>query len=136
MVPKKHKEFLKPTAEALGIREDLVEKIIDVYWKEVRKALSDLRAPRITIANFGSFKIKHWIIDEEVLGYTRYLEKNDPEKMTFNKHRIRADIEQRIAEIQRMKEMVAKDFEKKNLIKQKRNAKSTEENMEDQGSDS
>lgn len=135
MVPKKHKEFLKPTADSLDIREDLVEKIIDVYWKEVRKALSDLRAPRITIVNFGSFKIKHWMIDEEIANYTKYLNRNDPENMTFNKHRIRADVEQRIAEIQKMKEMVAKDVEKKNLIKEKRNAKSTKENMEDQASD-
>jgi hypothetical protein len=131
LVPKKPKDFFKPTADKLGLSEELVEKIVDIYWKEVRKALSSLRAPRITIANFGSFKVKHWIIDEQVKGYKEYLEKNQPENMTFNKHRIRADMEQRIIEIEAMREMVKKDLEKKNSKKQERDAKSNKKDLED-----
>lgn len=124
MNPKKPKELIKQTAEKLKLDEALVDDVVRFYWKEVRKGLTDLKAPRVLVANFGSFRLKHWMLDEEIKKCNLYLDNLDPENMTFHKHRIKKDVESRIEMINQVKEQVNKDLQKKQEIKEKRNNES------------
>lgn len=127
--PKKAKEYIKPTAEALKVDESLVQALTDFYWKQVRKAMSSLQGPRIEVANFGSFRIKHWKLDEEKVRIQKILDKHDPEKMTYHRHEIRADMEVNLQRVHEIEGMVQKDELRKKEIKQKRNVQEDKGNM-------
>lgn len=134
--PKKPKECVKQTAEALGADENLVQDIVDFYWKEVRKALSDLRGPRVEVANFGTFRIKSWKLQEAKDDYQKVLTKHNPEKMTFQRHAVRAEVEQRMEQISKMQKMVEDDRCRKQQIKEKRNAEESRRNTKTPEADS
>ena len=129
MNPKKAKTFILPTAKKLNVDSELVESLMDYYWKEVRRSLSELKAPRISIANFGTFRIKSWKLDEQRMKYQYYLDKN-PDDLTFSRHRIRTDIEQRVSEIDAVKIIVKDDAQRKQQIKDKRNGKVDNQDLE------
>lgn len=121
MVPKKAKEFLKPTAEEFGVSEQLVEIVTDFYWKSVRQNLSDLSAPTIMIANFGSFNVKPSILEKERDNYQKYVDKLQGQDLTFQKHKLMLDVEGRIRMIDNMREMYQKDLSRRKEIKSRRN---------------
>lgn len=129
MNPKKAKTFILPTAKKLNVDSELVESLMDYYWKEVRRSLSELKAPRISIANFGTFRIKSWKLDEQRMKYQYYLDKNSDD-LTFSRHRIRTDIEQRVSEIDAVKIIVKDDAQRKQQIKDKRNGKVDNNSLE------
>ena len=116
--------------------ENLVQDIVDFYWKEVRKALSDLRGPRIEVANFGTFRIKSWKLQEAKDDYQKLLNKHNPEKMTFQRHAVRAEIEQRIEQISNMQKMVEDDQYRKQQVKKKRNDEESKRNTQTPKADS
>lgn len=130
MLPKKPKEFIKPTAEKLNVNEDLVSDLVNFYWKEVRKTLSDLKAPRVTVAKFGYFQLKFWMLPDEKKNYEKYLESLNPNKMTFMKHTLKEDVVQRLNSINKVMAIVEQDKLKKKTVKEKRYAKETKENLE------
>jgi nucleoid DNA-binding protein len=59
MIPRKHKEFYKSTADKLGLDKDLVELIVDFYWLKVRKTMEEQKEHRINITQIGDFCIMH-----------------------------------------------------------------------------
>lgn len=120
LLPKKAKTFIKPTAEKLGVDEELVEDIVNFYWKEVRKSLSDLKSPRIMVANLGSFNIKHWLLADLVKEYQKRIDSTNPDKMTFQAHAIKKDVEDRLVMVNGMIEVVNSNLDRKKQIKAKR----------------
>lgn len=129
MQPKKANSYILPTAKQLSVEPKLVECIVDFYWKQVRKALSELQAPRVIVANFGTFRMKSWKLDEQAMKYNKYLVNNET-NMTFAKHRIRADIEQRLSEIAAVSIIVKDDYQRKQNLKEKRKDAKSNNNLE------
>lgn len=130
MLPKKPKDFIKPTVDKLGLDEDFISDAVDFYWKEIRKNLGDLTAPQIKISKLGCFQLKFWGLPVEKKNYEQYLEELNPDKMTFVKHKLKEDILQRLESVNRVMAIVEKDKEKKKKIKEKRNAKEAKDNLE------
>lgn len=58
MKPKSHKIFKKGIAEEVGVHQNVVDDFIDFYYSKIRKNLSDLTAPSITVAGLGIFQIR------------------------------------------------------------------------------
>jgi hypothetical protein len=56
--PKSHKIFKKGIAEEVGVHQNVVDDFIDFYYSKIRKNLSDLTAPSITVAGLGIFQIR------------------------------------------------------------------------------
>lgn len=130
MLPKKPKEFIKPTAEKLSLDEDFVSDVVDFYWKEIRKALSDLKAPRVGVAKFGHFQLKFWMLADQKRNYEKYLENIDPDNMTFMRHKLKEDVVQRLESVKRVTAIVEQDLAKKKQKKEERNAKKAKDNLE------
>lgn len=131
MPPKKAKELVQPTAEQLDLNVEFVQDVIDFYWKEVRKSLSELRAPRVLVSNFGSFQIKTSKIDEQRKKYEDQFNSYKPEDMTFQKHKIKDDIELKLNRINKIMESVESDSNRKKQIREKRYAEKTKDNLEE-----
>ena len=135
MPPKKAKELVQPTAEQLDLNVEFVQDVIDFYWKEVRKSLSELRAPRVLVSNFGSFQIKTSKIDEQRKKYEDQFNSYKPEDMTFQKHKIKDDIELKLNRINKIMESVESDSNRKKQIREKRYAEKTKDNLEESKGD-
>lgn len=71
MLPRKAKDFIKPTAEELGYSESLVNELVSFYWQEVRNRLSNPDSIKLTIANFGTFNVMSWKVKGILLKYDR-----------------------------------------------------------------
>lgn len=129
MVPKKAKEFKKATAEDLGLSENLVSNFIDFYWQRVRKLMSDLEHEAIQIPNLGTFKVKHWRIDETVEKHKATIVRVEGK---FAGYQMMVDLTKRIEKLEKIKELVEKREVK---FKQIKDARKNKDNMEEPGSD-
>jgi nucleoid DNA-binding protein len=133
--PKKAKELVKPTAEKLDLSIEFVKDVIDFYWMEVRKSLSELRAPRVVVANFGSFQIKTSKIADQKKKYEEQSDYYKPEAMTFQKHKIKEDVDLKLSRINKIIETIEYDSSRKKQIREKRYAKETKNNLEESQGD-
>jgi hypothetical protein len=129
LVPKKAKDFKKPTATDLGLPEDLVNNVIDFYWEKVRKHMSALDYANIKIPNLGIFKAKHWKIDETVVKYKEHIGRMEGK---FAEHIVKRDLEDRIAKLEAIKKVVEETELK---FKKIRDARKSKNNLEEQSSD-
>ena len=91
MNPKKAKEFIKPAAEKAEVSEKLANSLINFYWNRVRKEINDVKHYNITIENLGTFKLKHWKIDEIIDKYKKKVSKMEGSfvQFTFKKEKVR-----------------------------------------------
>jgi len=129
-VPKKAKEFIPLVAEELGMDKDLVDLIVSVYWKEVRKTLSELRENRVTILNFGTFVTKKPKLLELEKKYSFFVEERK-DATTFRSYAMMKDTE---ATLHSIRKLLSKDQEeklKRQTIINKRNVQSTKDNLEE-----
>lgn len=115
MIPKKAKEFKQSTAKETGYSEELVNLMVDFFWEKVRKDMSNLVYPQITIPNLGTFKIKHWKLDETVENYERIISRIEGK---FRLHAMRMDITDKLEKIAKLKKMIEVEEEKLNKKKQ------------------
>lgn len=76
MRPTKAKVFIPEVAEEQSLSEETVEAIINFYWREMRKSLSQLKHSRVHITNLGDFTIKHWKLDKKIAKLERFEENN------------------------------------------------------------
>jgi nucleoid DNA-binding protein len=127
--PKKAKDFKKPTAEELGLSEDLVSKFVDFYWEKVRKTLTELEYPSIEILNLGTFKIKHWKINETVENYKNMIERMSGK---FSVYKRQMEFLSRINKLESLKKQVE---EKEVKFKEKKDARKNKDNLEKQEPD-
>jgi len=132
LVPKKAKEFIKPTIEDTGYPQELVSSLIDFYWSKIRKNMSDLVHPSIHVPNLGTFKIKHWKLDETKEHYEKILNRIEGK---FSKYKMYKAINDKVERIDLIKELVIKDKERLSKIKELKKNESINENMEEQVSD-
>jgi len=136
MNPKKPKEFIKPTAEALEVSETFVDDAIGFYWAAVRKALSDLESPSIAVTNLGTFKTRYNRIPALEKKYQRYLDNLEADHMTFNKHTIQNLSKQKLEGLANIKQKMELEYERKQEVKLKREEYVTQKTVEEQTEDS
>lgn len=121
MNPKKAKDLIPTTAEELGLEEVFLKDLISFYWKEIRKALSDMKGVNVYVHGLGTFTVKHWKIDDYIERYNRILKYYDEQQdLSFRQFAGRKNIEEELKRITVLKEAVEEESERKKLIKQKR----------------
>ena len=121
MLPRKAKEFIKPTAEKLGCSEQLVDDVRSFYWQQVRSSLSNPDSIGVMVADFGSFNIKPWKLNQFIVKYERIVQNTDLN--TFQKFAAVKQLEKKKLIIDKLIEQVAELKQKKQLVKEKRNEK-------------
>ncbi len=119
MLPRKSKEFIKPTAEALGYSEKMVDDITTFYWQHVRSKLSNPTNIALTVANLGVFKIKSWKLDQFIVKYQRIIDHTELD--TFQKFAAVKQLEKRKLIIDNLVSQFKEQELKKQSVKQKRN---------------
>ena len=95
MIPKKSDSLFKDVAEELEISEDLVDKFVSFYYKDVRKHLTELNYTRINLDGLGHMVIKTKTVGTMIGKYNRMIAKADTYNFSgyFNKKRLESRIE-------------------------------------------
>ena len=120
MSPKKPKEFIKPTSESLGLSESLVDDVVGFYWSAVRKELSDLDYPRLTVTNLGTFKVRYNKIEMIQNKYNFYLNNLESDRLTFNKHSIQNTSKVKLEKLELIKKQMDNEYNRKQEVSLKR----------------
>ena len=136
MNPKKPEHLISPVAKKLDVAEELVEYVIEAYWKAVRHALTSCESNYIMLHGLGTFKAKSWKIPDLERRYQSVTGKyramvDSGQKISFQKFAIMKELEERLEELNKLKSLIEEDNAKRLIIKQKRNAKQVEDNLEE-----
>jgi hypothetical protein len=105
MIPKKSNSLYKELAEQLDHNESIIRDIIEFYYSELRKTLSNLSSPRINVEGLGHFVAKGGLIRKSIPKYTKSLETHDTStygayynrKMIENKLELLIELEHKIS---------------------------------------
>lgn len=128
MIPRKAKEFLKPTADKLGISEDLVTAVTSLYWQQVRYNLSHPDNVTLSVADFGTFNIKPWKLEQFIVKYHRIVDNTELD--TFQKFAAVKQLEKRKLIIDTLVAQLEELKLKKQLVKEKRYGKVDNNSLE------
>lgn len=125
MNPIKSKNLIASVAEETNLSTDVVNEIIKTYWKDVRTSLSELKYPYVHIANFGTFKIKYWLIDKEKEKFTNILAKMTSGEISVRKQYIITATTDKLNLLENLQKEYVSEIQRKNFIKtHKKNVKS------------
>lgn len=130
MIPKKSKELYEQVATELGFSKDLVKDVVEMYWQDVRKALTDMSHHAIYVEGLGTFKSKEKRLTDALEKYQRLYDHNKGD--SFRKMAMKTELGSRVEKIKNLLDLMNKDKHKKQLIKDKRNAQTNNTDMEEQ----
>jgi len=94
MNPKKSKNFIKEISEDLEVSPDLVEDLVDFYYKECRSILSNLSHIRLNIEGLGHFVSRPNLMEKAIKRYTKALQNHDTS--TFSAYYNKKNIEKKL----------------------------------------
>ncbi len=127
MKPKKARHLYQEISEENDLSKDLVESLIDFYYKNVRTLLSELHHPRINITGLGLFTARENAIKNAIPRFKKYLKNHDTSTYTayYNLKKLEEKIEflqciskqidsekKRKEEFKKLKDESKKDLEK------------------------
>jgi hypothetical protein len=132
LVPKRARDFRKITIKETGFSENLVNDLLDFYWKRVQSDLSDMTHYNIRVTNIGTFNIKHWKLDEHIEKHEGMIVNMEGK---FKKHVIVAELNKQITDIKRIKTLLEGEKVRLHLVKEKRKNDDSNINLEKQAPD-
>lgn len=104
MTPKKPNSLYKEVSEALDCKLEIVEDIVEFYYRELRKTLSDLKYPRVNVEGLGHLVAKSGLVKHMIPKFKEKLDTHDTstygayfnKKMLENKLELLINLEQKI----------------------------------------
>lgn len=124
MNPKKANKLYKQFAEENSYEENLVENIIEFYYKNVRNLLTNLSYPRINIDGLGHMVAKPIIVKKGIDKLHKVLDDHDTS--TFKAYHNKKAMEIKLSNLIKLQERILKEKDKKtNFFKNKNNEKRT-----------
>jgi nucleoid DNA-binding protein len=118
MIPKKASKLYKEVSEDLNIEESLVESLVEFYYKEVRKAMTELKHPRLVIEGLGNFVIKPYAVRKAIPRYIKTLDDHDTS--TFNAYYNKKSVENKLDALIKIEEkIVEEEKNKETFLKRK-----------------
>jgi hypothetical protein len=136
MHPKKAKLFIAKTSEDLNIDKNIVENVVNFYWKSIRLKVSKLESSLIHVSNLGTFGIRKNRIDDVKQKYNNYLNAlSNKELMTFDKHKLKLETQERLKKLNNIVEEIEKREKEKSEKLLKRLEYVNNKNLESKESD-
>jgi len=126
MKPKKSRLLYQEISEQKDISKDLVENLVDFYYKNVRTLLSELYHPRINITGLGLFIARERSINKAIPKLKKYLENHDTS--TYSAYYNKKMLEEKIEFLYSIKEQIDSEKKRKEIFK-----KSKDESKKDLG---
>ena len=127
MIPKKSKLLYKDVSEEMNVSENLVDTLIDFYYRELKNTLTNLQNPTINVEGLGQFVIRKNLVTKSIPKYNKMLENHDTS--TFKAYYNKKAIEERVQLLEKMNEMMNQDSLRKEIFNQNKNEKYTQNNL-------
>jgi hypothetical protein len=122
MNPKKARLLYEEVSETKDVPKQLVENLLDFYYKNVRTLLSELYHPRINITGLGLFTARDRAITKAIPKFEKYLENHDTS--TYSAYYNKKMLEEKIEFLHSIKEQIeAEKKRKEQFIKEKNGLK-------------
>lgn len=118
MNPRKARVGYDQVSELCGIPKEQVQTINNFYWGAVRRDLSSLVNPTITLIGLGEMKVKHWNIDPTIHRLTNKVKRW--ESTVAGENPIFDSYTTDLAKVVRLKELIDIETKKKTDNKIKR----------------
>ena len=131
MNPKKSKDFIKPTSEILDLPLELVDDAVSFYWLNVRKELSNLESPSITINELGIFKVKFNKLSKLKSKYQYYIDNVDTINIRNSKKELIKEAETKIQKFNILQKKMLDEFERRKEVSIKRREYVHNQNLEE-----
>jgi hypothetical protein len=116
--PKKPKNLLDSLYLDLDLDKNLVLDIIDFYWLNVRKSITQITYPRIGIESLGTFELKIKSLQNTIDKYQNALNKVD--NSNFKKYSKYVSIKNRLEVLEGSKIIIIEEKNRKKQIKSDR----------------
>jgi nucleoid DNA-binding protein len=94
MIPKKANSLYKEITEEFDVSEDLVETLIESYYKTLRKKMSSLSDLRLNVDGLGHFVIKIQKVKKAITHYEKVLQNHDTS--TFGAYHNKKSVEEKL----------------------------------------
>lgn len=128
MIPKKVNKLYSVVAEDLNVSQTLVEDVVEFYYKEVRKNLSELSEPRINIDGLGHFVAKHGTIIKTIERFQKSLINHDVS--TFKAYHSKKGMEVKLEKLIELEKKLSQQVDrKKEFFKTKKDESSSKDNL-------
>jgi nucleoid DNA-binding protein len=126
MKPKKARHLYQEISEENNLSKDLVESLVDFYYKNVRTLLSELHHPRINITGLGLFTARESAIKKAIPRFEKYLKNHDTS--TYTAYYNLKKLEEKIEFLHCISEQI--DSEKKRKKEFKKNKNESKKDLE------
>jgi len=133
MIPKKSSVLYKELAEEINIPIELVEDLIQTYYKTLRTELSNLSQPRINVDGLGQFVARQALIKKSIDRYKKVLDSHDTS--TFRAYYNKKMLEEKVQKLESLEIKIKAQNQKKQDFINKKNEGSTKSNLGEQDQD-
>ena len=122
MKPKKARLLYQEISETKDVSKQLVENLLDFYYKNVRTLLSELYHPRINITGLGVFIARYRTVKNAIPRFEKYLQNHDTS--TYSAYYNKKMLEEKIEFLYSIKEQIELERKRKEkFIKEKNELK-------------
>ena len=121
MLPKSSKHYILPTAEELGLNQQMVQDVVGFYYSKVRKNLVDMSHQKITVEHLGSFRVKRKELPLLIKKYNKHL--GILTKDTFNQMALKKEVERKLEAVIKLQKALDTEKEKKQEFLKKKYGK-------------
>jgi hypothetical protein len=121
MIPKKASSLYKEIKEQFDVSEDLVESLIEDYYKTLRKKMSSLSDLRLNVDGLGQFVIKMQKVKKAIPHYEKVLENHDTS--TFGAYHNKKNVEEKLELLNKIHVKVEEELLKRKTFKNEKYSK-------------
>jgi nucleoid DNA-binding protein len=115
MIPKKANKLYTEITKEFDVSEDLVENLVELYYKTLRKNLSSLNELRINVDGLGHFVVKIQKVKRAIPHYEKVL--NNHDTSTFGAYHNKKSVEEKLELLNKINEKIDKELTKKQTFK-------------------
>jgi 4-alpha-glucanotransferase len=127
MIPKKSSALYKELAEDINVPIELVEDLIQTYYKTLRTELTNLSQPRINVDGLGQFVARQALIKKSIDRYKKVLHSHDTS--TFKAYYNKKMLEEKVEKLEALEIKIKAQNQKKQEFINKKNESSTKSNL-------
>jgi|TARA_R110001592_G_scaffold26926_1_gene100294 hypothetical protein len=119
MNPKKAKSYINIISKDLNEDVELLECLIDFYYKECRNALSNLKYDRLNIDGLGHFKSRNNLVKKSIDKINKDL--NNHDTSTFKAYYNKKNLEEKLKLLTNLAELNNIEMKRKDEFKKEKN---------------
>lgn len=134
MIPKKSSQLYKELAEEINVPAELVEDLMQSFYKSLRHELTNLSYPRINVEGLGQFVARPGLVRKSIQRYKKALDSHDTS--TFKAYYNKKMLEDKVECLEKLSLKLDEMEFKKQQFKETKYENQSEGNLEEPETDS